>query len=682
MLRDLSLESSYRSDKHNLLTDFYLPCLEESVQYNRAVGYFTSGTLSAAAKGLNKFIGRKGYVRLVASPVLTEEDVTAIQMGYKRRDEVISNSLILSLRKGPLVPPTGQRLGFLAWLISEGLLDIKIAVVEAQGGLGTYHEKIGIFRDDQGSQVVFTGSANESLGGFISNFESIDVYRSWIEADAPRVQTKIEDFEALWNDRTPHLCILDFPEAARRELLKFRPSQAPQNDPEEPNGRAISQKVQDQPHFLKIELRPRQREAADAWERANRRGILAMATGTGKTITGLACAVESTPLNFLVIGAPTNEIVQQWVKEISDRTTFHSPLIGAGSAQSWRDPLFRKLRLLNSAQMSHQRLPVVLIGNYGELSKPQVGGLISDAGGLPEGSMLIADEVHATGAFGHRRLLRSDFVYRLGLSATPLRPHDEEGTDIVLEYFGGVIHEFSLKQAIAAGILCEYEYHVYVAALEDEEYGEFQDLTAQLGRLLANKDEEKIARADLLKIRRANILKSASSKFSILDRILDDFPPKQAMVYCADIPQATSSARLLAHRGFRVARYSSDDVDRKRLLAEFSHGRLDALVAIKCLDEGIDIPEANLAIILASDTSERQFIQRRGRVLRAAVKKTSATIVDVLVVPPPTDVSAGVIKSELSRVRHFTRPARNRMSAIITLVRELAPYGISHSDFL
>ena len=190
MLRDLSLDSSYRSDRHNLLTDFYLPCLEESVQYSRAVGYFTSGTLSAAAKGLNKFIGRRGYVRLVASPELTEEDVTAIRLGYKQRDEVISNSLVVSLRGSPLVPPTEQRLGFLAWLISEGLLDIKIAVVEAQGGLGIYHEKIGIFQDDQGGRVVFTGSANESLGGFISNFESIDVYRSWIEADAPRIRKK------------------------------------------------------------------------------------------------------------------------------------------------------------------------------------------------------------------------------------------------------------------------------------------------------------------------------------------------------------------------------------------------------------------------------------------------------------------------------------------------------------
>ena len=214
MLRDLSLDSSYRSDRHNLLTDFYLPCLEESVQYSRAVGYFTSGTLSAAAKGLNKFIGRRGYVRLVASPELTEEDVAAIRLGYKQRDEVISNSLVVSLRGSPLGPPTEQRLGFLAWLISEGLLDIKIAVVEARGGLGIYHEKIGIFQDDQEGRVVFTGSANESLGGFISNFESIDVYRSWIEADAPRVRTKVEDFEALWHDRTPHLRILDFPEAA------------------------------------------------------------------------------------------------------------------------------------------------------------------------------------------------------------------------------------------------------------------------------------------------------------------------------------------------------------------------------------------------------------------------------------------------------------------------------------
>ena len=358
-----------------------------------------------------------------------------------------------------------------------------------------------------------------------------------------------------------HICaFLIFLKLPARKLLKSRPSQIPLRDPEEPDSVTLfpiakedtppySEENKKPSHFVKVELRPRQTEALQAWEAAGHRGILAMATGTGKTITGLACAANLPILDLLVIGVPTNEIVQQWVKEISDRTTFHSPLIGAESANGWLEPLFRKLRLLNSARMPTQRLPAVLIGRYGELSKPRVKELITDAGGLPECSMLIADEVHATGAFGHRRLLRDDFSYRLGLSATPLRPYDEEGTEVVLTYFGGVIYEFSLEQAIAAGILCEYEYHVYITALEDEEYEEFQALTAQIGRLRASQDEEQLARADLLRIRRASILKSASSKFSILSRILDDFPPKRAMVYCADTLQATVIARSLAHRG-------------------------------------------------------------------------------------------------------------------------------------
>jgi superfamily II DNA or RNA helicase len=154
------------------------------------------------------------------------------------------------------------------------------------------------------------------------------------------------------------------------------------------------------------------------------------------------------------------------------------------------------------------------------------------------------------------------------------------------------------------------------------------------------------------------------------------------MIYCADIAQATNVSRLLAHRGFRVARYSSDDVDRKRLLSEFARGYLDALVAVKCLDEGVDIPAADLAVILASDASQRQFIQRRGRVLRAAPKKAIAKVIDVVVVPPLGDSPVELIESEFRRVTQFARAAHNRMSLITKLVGELAPYGITHSDLL
>ncbi|NJM62615.1 MAG: hypothetical protein HC849_24310 [Oscillatoriales cyanobacterium RU_3_3] len=260
--------------------------------------------------------------------------------------------------------------------------------------------------------------------------------------------------------------------------------------------------------------------------------------------------------------------------------------------------------------------------------------------------------------------------------------NDEEGTELVLEYFGGVVYEFTLEQAIEAGILCEYDYQVYITPLTGSEYAKFTNLTTKIGRLLNNKEEDAIAQAKRLTIQRSRIIKSAASKLTALGRILSDYPPRTGMIYCADIAQATEVSRLLAQRGFRIARYSSDDVNRKHLLSEFARGNFDALVAVKCLDEGIDIPAADLAIILASDTSERQFIQRRGRVLRAASKKALAKVVDVVVVPPLGDSLVEPIASEIKRVILFARAARNRMSLITKLVDELAPYGITHSDLM
>lgn len=556
-----------------------------------------------------------------------------------------------------------------------------------------------------GNIVAFTGSANESSAALIDNFECIDVFCSWEPSERERTLRKAENFQRLWDNNTPKVEVMGFPEAATRSLLRLRPDKPPEQEPEiktatkywtlaERGGSyRINRDEASQPgseatslptfqNFLKIELRPRQVDALNAWESANCHGILAMATGAGKTITGLACAASVENLDVIVIGAPTNEIVQQWVDELANRTTFRTPLIATATAQLWMEPLFRKLHLISIGQLPRERLPVVVVGSYSELSKLPVANLIVDAGGLPQHSLLIADEVHATGAAVYRRILREDFRYRLGLSATPVRPYDEEGTEYILEYFSSVVYEFSLEQAIAAGILCEYEYYVYVTPLAVDEYAKFKDLTTKIGRLLNSNEEDVIAQAKRLAIQRSRIIKSAASKLELLNSILTDHPLCRGMIYCADITQATEVSRLLAQCGFRVARYSSDDIDRKRLLSEFARGYLDALVAVKCLDEGVDIPAADLAVILASDTSERQFIQRRGRVLRAAPQKSLAKVIDVVVVPPLGNYPAELIDSEIRRVTQFARAARNRTSLITKLGRELAPYGITFSDLL
>lgn len=697
-LRELAIRDEYRSDRCDLIEDFYIPCLEQATVYSRAVGFFSSTSMIAVSKGLTALIRAGGTMRLVASPCLSSEDIEAIATGLKQRDEVITEVILQELDR-EFEEVAKDRLACLAWLLSQEILEIKLAIPKNISKQGIYHEKLGLFTDIEDNQVAFTGSANESSSALIDNFECIDVFCSWKAEEQKRALRKAENFERLWNNQTSKVEVMGFPEAAARSLLRLKPDKPPSTEPEykskqkywsvkeeksnynagEQSSLTTTLKYQ---NWLQVELRPLQVDALEAFIAANYQGILAMATGAGKTITALACAASFDDLDLIVIGVHTKELVQQWVNELEGRTTFQYPLVATGKSEIWRSKLFRKLRLINNNQLSRERLPVIIVGIYSELSKFYIADLIVDAGGLPERSLLIADEVHATGAGSFRRILRKDFTYRLGLSATPIRPHDEEGTEVVLDYFSGIVYEFSLEQAIAAGILCEYEYHVYVTSLDDSEHETFKQLTSKINRLRNSEDERAQAKAKHLLIQRAKIIKSASSKLTILDRIFDDHPLQKAMIYCADIDQATIVCRKLSQKGIRVSRYSSQDKERQKILSQFSRGHLDALVAVKCLDEGVDVPETSQAIILASDTSERQFIQRRGRILRAAPNKAIATLIDVLVVPPLGDEDVKLITSEVSRVVHFARTASNRTFVITKLVEELSYYGITYSDLI
>jgi superfamily II DNA or RNA helicase/HKD family nuclease len=678
-LNELDIQEDYRSDRDNLIDDFYIPCLGRATLYSRAVGFFSSSSLVAVSKGLAALIQSGGKMRLVASPYLSREDIKAIETGLKRREEVITGAILRELDR-EFERVIKDRLACLAWLLSQGILEIKLAVFQNLDEEGLYHEKFGIFSDSMDNYVAFIGSANESLSGFASNFEYVEVFRSWKQGEQTRVQRKVTDFQRLWDNKTSKVEVIDFPEAATRSLLKLRPSSPPQYKPAKRVWRVRESggSYEIQQNKLKVELRSLQVDAVEAFGKANS-GILAMATGTGKTITALTCGSRLHNLDLIIIGVPTKELVNQWVEEIETKTRFRPPIVATGKAEYWREILFRKLRLIDYQELPRERLPVVLVGTYGELSKSPVADLIDDAGGLPEESLLIADEVHATGAEVYRRILREDFQYRLGLSATPIRPYDEEGTEVVLDYFGGIVYEFTLEDAIAAGILCQYDYHVYVTTLTDEEHEKFQQLTAKIASLINRDDRDRLHH---LTIQRAKIIKSAAAKVQLLDRILHDYPPQQAMIYCADIDQATQISKRLSQRGFNVARYSSEDRDRKTILANFVKGYLDALVAVKCLDEGVDIPSVHQAIILASDATERQFIQRRGRILRTAPKKSVATLIDVLIVPPLGDERVKLIESELQRIKQFAHAARNRTSVIINLIEELKHYGITYSDLI
>jgi superfamily II DNA or RNA helicase len=682
-LKNIDIKDHYRSDRNNLIEDFYIPCLSETISYSRAVGYFSSTSIVAVSQGLAALIEAVGKMRLVASPCLSPEDIKAIEKGLKHKEEVISQAIIQEF-----ATVAKDRLACLSWLLSQGVLEIKLAVANNADEPGLYHEKFGILTDNNNNKVAFIGSINETGSGLANNFENIEVFCSWQGEEAKRVQRINNDFERLWSNKTRKAEIMSFPEAAARKLLEYRPDTKPtiRRKPTlvaEAKSNYHTKEVRKSLHRLDITLRPYQEQALINFKSANYRGILAMATGAGKTLTALACASSIEDLDLIIIVVPIKDLVQQWMDELEKLTNFYYPIAAVGRSQIWRNTLYRKLRLIHGNVQTVKRLPTVLVGTYSGLSRTIVAELIEDAGGLPQKSLIIADEVHTAGAEKYRRILRDDFTYRLGLSATPIRPHDEEGTEFILDYFSNIVYELDLEQAIKLDILCQYKYYVYVVTLTDAENQEYQKLTKRISKLLRSNNNKKTDSINRLSIERSRIIKSASDKIAILDKIIQDHSFKKGMVYCADINQADIVCHRLSQQGIIVSRFTSiEDKQRNQILNHFSQGRLDALVAVKCLDEGVNIPAAQEAIILASDTSERQFIQRRGRILRKAEGKDQATLIDILVVPPIGDERVKLITSEVKRIKHFAKTASNKATVITKLGDELSHYGITYSDLI
>ncbi|MDA8310875.1 MAG: DEAD/DEAH box helicase family protein [Actinomycetota bacterium] len=693
MLRDLDLQPYYRSDRHRLLRDFYEPCLATASRYDRAVGYFTSATLAAAARGLRPFIDREGRMRLVASPHLSDDDVEAIRSGYEARDDVLQRALLRELTGAEVPDPIRQRLEFLAWLIGVERLEVKIAIVSGHGQLGIYHEKVGIFFDERGDSVVFSGSANESVGGLLANFEALEVFRSWLPEDAGRAERWVVDFEHLWTNRTAGLEVHDFPEAVRHELLeRYWPTARPRHDPEEEaadpaelvrEGRAAFGQPTLPPA---IELRDYQKLAVQRWFAAGGRGIWEMATGAGKTFAALAAVAQvyrrltdNDRSLAVVVVCPFQHLVEQWAEAAA---TFGIRAIRcSGSRDSWMTTLADAF-----AGTAANEIPFVLAA----ATNQTFAGDAFQAHLLPyRGDLLIiGDEVHNLGAPTLREALPEHAAYRLGLSATPERHFDPEGSAELAGYFGPTVFSFSLADAIDAGALVRYRYFPVLVPLSDDEQEQYLALSERIARLAATAGGsldagEVPGPLQIALFERARLLGAASGKVPALRALMEPLKDSSHnLVYCADSesrpgqqPQLEQVLSLLGRDlQMRVNSYThlTTPAEREERRRRFAEGDLQALVAIRCLDEGVDIPEARRGFILASTTNPRQFVQRRGRLLRRAPGKERADLYDFIVVPPEVsstdrklwETERRLVGRELARVVELADAAANGPEAL------------------
>ncbi|MFD0315603.1 DEAD/DEAH box helicase family protein [Streptomyces flavalbus] len=680
-LRGVVLDDSYRSSYNDVVRDFYLPCLRVATRYDRAVGYFTSGSLAVVAEGVEALERAGGNIRLIASPNLRAEDVEQINRGYALRSvaegAVLREMESISLLSGEKL----DRIGLLARLIANGNLDIKIALMRSSRGAGIYHEKIGVITDAYGNQVAFTGSLNETAAAFLDNFESIQVFRSWEEADARRSSRIQRDFEDLWTGRTPALEVFFFPEAARRKLIEIGVQRgfigaSPRNP------------VEGWPTLPEsIALRDYQKKAVEAWLESGGRGIFEMATGTGKTITALAAAdqlgrqlrvVGSSLVTIVVV--PLLALADQWSSQLREFGVV--PIQCREAWRSWEPSVRDALAALVIGEPRN----LVLVVTNTTFVTDRFQELIRR---VPCPLFILADEVHNLGSERMRSLLPEKAEFRLGLSATPDRHLDPDGTEALTEYFGDVLIELGIKEAISLGALTPYRYYPVLVPLNEDEAELYSDLTKEIGRLYARQAngadvEERLGQV-LLK--RANVLGHAEGKIPALREELGkrQTEPYQ-LIYCATgsrpTLQGTSGIRQLdeaiavSGSELRIPTHpytaEEDSKTRRDLLKDFASGSgIRVLASMRCLDEGVDLPDARIAYMLASSSNPRQFIQRRGRVLRKAEGKKRADIVDFVAVPPGSqelfELERRLFRRELERCIEFARYADNQGYALSCL---------------
>jgi len=687
-LKEYEWKIRYRSDENNLLKDFYIPALERSILYQRAAGYFSTGSLVAAAKGIVRLIHNGGKMQLVVSPNFSEEDIKIIQKkGYIKREEIVSQALEREFQfsEESIIK---RRIEAVSWMIAKGDLDLKVALPVRDGKVtrGIYHEKMGIFKDEEDNVMVFSGSINESQSAYVNNFESFDVQLSWESGRSEKlVRMKSIEFENLWRGNTNRLEVMPMPVAIKEKLLKLMPVFSPKIDPEEETGLT---ETHFQPREIEIktpvhiELRQHQEKALNQWVENKGRGILQHATGSGKTITALNIAArlfnKSERLSIIVL-APQKHIVDQWNRE-AGKFGFN-PILGYENTSSWYSQLNRDILSYNMGALKN----FVFIATNSSFSRPRTQDLLKKIKGP---LLIIGDEVHNLGARKLRKCFLDNAEFRLGLSATPDRWYDERGTNELYEYFGPMLKPpYGIKEAIDDGYLCKYMYYPHLVKLTDIEAEEYIEITEKISNCVKGDefDDESEGNQilEILLMKRARMLGTASNKIKVLKEVV--IPYRDSffnLFYAGDgivegERQIEKTCQLLGRDpevNMKIDRFTAEEStkDRRNVLERFEEKVLQGIVAIRCLDEGIDIPGTQRAFILASSTNPRQFVQRRGRILRNPSRDEHkiAEIHDFIVIPPSFEnaedlspkvfnIERNLVKKEMRRFSEFAETAEN-----------------------
>lgn len=636
------------------------PALKHAVYYKRSAAYFSSSVFEKIVDGILSIVGRKGKIYLVCGPELSESDSVAIETGYQVREQIAQNHFTVAFEEA-LEQFTDKNLKLLFELVSKGYLEIKVAFSK-NGGI--YHDKLGILCDSEGNKIAFYGSANSTGSAYESNYERVHVICN-INGDSMEALLEEEkEFDDLWNNKNQFLSVTDFSHSAIKVIQHSMEKRKNKSETNE------------------IVLRDYQNEAIEAWVNNGYHGFYVMATGTGKTWTAIYSAkrLMETQKCLMVICAPYKHLVKQWYEDVVKVFPKAHIILVSSENPGWTSQLNEEI-----IRAKYEDSQIIVISTIKSFSMERFDNTIKKSDCQ---KLLIVDEAHRFNLF--QDFLKDErYQYMLGLSATPGNGKNQDFVDKLLQFFGGKVFDLPIEAALEKGFLVPYNYYpIFVDASSDEEnsFSYFSKVMASCfvnGRCV---DPDKLAVAYRGRLR---VIGMASEKETRIEEILSKIKEKDHFViYCGDgkMFDSTKGEEIrhiqfvkskLAEAGFKASQFTATENMAKRmeLVDGFNKGEFDSLVAIRCLDEGINIPSIEGALILASNDDYREFVQRRGRILRLYGNKKYANIYDVIVLPSSGCSDFAAI--ELKRFYEYARLAQNAEVNLKILDQQLNFYNLT-----
>lgn len=671
-LSNINLPLSMSTTTNEPYSEAIIPLLKKSKSYKRGVAFFTSSWVELAAEGLIDFVNNGGKMKLLTSIELGEREYQAFKLGEEAKtNEILKRELITKVEDS-LDDKKLWTFNYLSWLIANEIIEVRFSV-HRKNKHSIYHDKISIFNNGN-EKVCINGSLNDSMNA-LSNQETVNIFISWDKRDNLRIIELEKYFDNAWEDKVDNYDVYRLPDIV---IKGFKDKQSDYN----PYNKPFKNKVK--PIKTKFEIRDYQEDAINSLEKNDWKGILNMATGTGKTLTSLFATerfLKDNPDHVVCIVVPQLHLLYQWEEVVMNKYEEIEILICAEKKALWGSKLYRLSRTKRKKQ-------IYILTTY----KTLIDDTFQDGMKKFEDKVIyIFDECHKLGSNEIKRKLSiNDKSKRIGLSATPNRWLDEGGNVFIENTIGPEVFEFSLEKAIKEGFLTKYEYYPHFSELNDSEFAEFLELTSKIGRISSYSklnDEGSNMRLESLLNKRASISKGAQNKFDDFFEVFDKQKDKKyTLVYVYDL-QVQKMVNLIKERyslNVHGIIATTEIKIRTNILNSFNDGEIDVIVAIQCLDEGVDIPNCRHAYVLASSTNPREFIQRRGRILRTADNKDKGIIHDFVTIAPNSDFYENqeksiVIKRELQRVAEFVRLSTNKndeeIISYLTKIKTLSDYG-------